>query len=431
MTAKTQGRPTYTGVVMGIVLAFFALFTYVGPLGYALTATFGGLLLLGYWRHVRDYGWVGLCLLALLLWMVSRSTLLHDLSSGADFSQYDTWEDQDWLKVMLQPVWYGALILAAWYMRPRTASTLMNGLFYAYIGLCGLIIVDALSGARIYQAISAAIYQPIRPDLAVVKLSIATYAFVLLFWSMQLISASRPPLLRIVALAACLLAPLLTGASAPILAMIVSFIVFWLVKRVPRIGPFSIYQVLATVTGLKILFFPVAIDVVRRLGWGDNVRQFLPASWDARLDIWEFAAEKIWQKPLLGWGFDASRHFGKAIPLHPHNMSIQVGLELGYVGLFVLAGLWVLLILRIGRGADVPSGESLSAFSELNEGPEATDPRPYALATASAVFVIAQLSFGIWQEWWLAMMALTVAIFLMAKTTAGDVSSGDKLQNIL
>ena len=417
---KKEGRlPTYTGVVLGLTLGFFAFFTYAGPLGYALTATFGGLLLLGYWRYARDFGWIGLCLLALLVWLVSRSTLLYDLNSGADFAQYQTWEDQEWLKVMLQPVWYGAFVLAAWHLRPQTAQGLMRVFYFIFVGLCGLIIIDALSGAGLYQAISAALYHPIRPDLAMVKLSIATYAFVLLYFPMQLAGGDHPPVTRLIALAACILAPLMTSASAPLLALAVAALVFWLVKRFPRLWGLSIYQLLATVTGLKILFFPLGIDLIRRLGWGDNVRQFLPASWDARLDIWEFAAQKILQKPFLGWGFDSSRHFGPAIPLHPHNMSIQVGLELGYIGLFLLTGVWVALILRIGKGAPEPQIAS-AGLVELHtldtiSSVQARDFRPYAMATLSAVFVIAQLSFGIWQEWWLALMAMVAAIFLMAK----------------
>lgn len=421
--ASNLPLPSYTGVIMGITLVFLAFFTYAGPLGYALTATFGGLLLLGYWRYAGRLGWIGVVLLVLLLWLVSRSTLLYDLNSGADFSQYTTWEDQEWLKVMLQPLWYGALILAAWSIKPKTASGLMTGLLYAYIGLCGLIIIDALSGARVYQAVSAALYKPIRPDLAMVKVSLATYAFVLLYWPVMLAGEHRFRILKLIALAACVLAPLVTGASAPLLALIVSAAVFWIARRLPVVGGLSIYKIMATLVGFKILFTPLIIDAIRRLGWGDNVRQFLPASWDARLDIWEFAAQKILQKPFLGWGFDSSRHFGKPIPLHPHNMSIQVGLELGYIGLFLLAAVWVLLILRIGRGAQ---GAPAEAFFELRELSKAeaslqTDPRPYALATLSAVFVIAQLSFGIWQEWWLALMALVTAIYLMARTASQKV----------
>ncbi|WP_343685300.1 O-antigen ligase family protein [Asticcacaulis sp.] len=418
-TSKFQ-LPSYTGVIMGITLVFLAFFTYAGPLGYALTATFGGLLLLGYWRQVRWFGWVGLTLGLLLIWLVSRSTLLYDLHSGADFSRYKTWEDQEWLKIMLEPLWYGALILAAWAMKPRTASGLMTGLLYAYIGLCALIIVDALSGARLYQVLSAALYKPIRPDLAMVKVSLATYAFVLLYWPLMLAGRDKPTFFKAVALAACVLAPLVTDANAPTLALIVSFAVYWLVRRFPVVGGLSIYKIMATLVGFKILFTPLIIDTIRRLGLGDDVRRILPASWDARLDIWEFAAQKILQKPFLGWGFDSSRHFGKPIPLHPHNMSIQVGLELGYIGLFLLAAVWVLLILRIGRGAPELREDGFTELRDLTEAGEAmqTDPRPYALAALSAVFVIAQLSFGIWQEWWLALMALVTAIYLMARSAS-------------
>ncbi|ESQ78281.1 O-antigen ligase [Asticcacaulis sp. YBE204] len=413
MSAAGFKLPSYTQGVMFITLAFFVLFTYFGSLGYALTATFGGFLLLGYWRHAKVFGWAGLAMVVLLVWLVGRSTLLYDMQSGADFGQYQTWEDQAWLKMILQPISYGALILGAMKMKDEDAFKLTGGLFYAFIGLCVLIIVDALSGAAIYQAISATIYKPIRPDLAMVKLSIATYAFVLLYWPIMLVGEFKSRGVQVVALGACVLTPIITGANAPVLAMVVSYIVFLIARYFPYIGKISIYYWAAFVVAFKILYFPVIMHLIKVMKWDDNVHQFLPPSWDARVDIWMFTAEKIMMKPFLGWGFDASRHFGKAIPLHPHNMSMQVGLELGYVGLFILAAFWVLLILRVGQGGPA-QGNDPRALRDISDR-DGIDTRPYVLASVAAFFTLAQLSFGIWQEWWLALAAIVAAVLVMTK----------------
>ena len=58
-----------------------------------------------------------------------------------------------------------------------------------------------------------------------------------------------------------------------------------------------------------------------------------------RLWIWSFAGDRIAERPLTGWGLDASRSIpgGKDpirpgetwLPLHPHNASLQLWLELG------------------------------------------------------------------------------------------------------
>lgn len=133
---------------------------------------------------------------------------------------------------------------------------------------------------------------------------------------------------------------------------------------------------------------------------------FLQSSLHHRLVIWHFAAGRIAEKPLWGWGFDAARtipggettleiqrptqpgkpedlpFYEQLMPLHPHNASLHVWLELGAVGAF---GLCALLWLLAGRcGALTGAG---------SQGPA-------ALAALLAGFVMANMSFGFWQSWW-------------------------------
>lgn len=123
-----------------------------------------------------------------------------------------------------------------------------------------------------------------------------------------------------------------------------------------------------------------------------------------RLRIWEFAVDRIEEKPYVGWGLDSSRSIaggqqmtdaaGERMPLHPHNAPLQVRLELGLPGL-VLAGalvLWPIIFLRrYGARAEVA-----------------------ILATASAAGIVASLSYGIWQSWWVAALWLTAALISIA-----------------
>ncbi|MDC0033942.1 AIR synthase-related protein, partial [Alphaproteobacteria bacterium] len=89
--------------------------------------------------------------------------------------------------------------------------------------------------------------------------------------------------------------------------------------------------------------------------WYSKIGKFGGSSTAHRLKIYEFSSRKISQRPLLGWGMDASRsipggdkrakiydcrqngeittiNLGGFVPLHPHNASLQVWLELGAVG---------------------------------------------------------------------------------------------------
>jgi len=119
-----------------------------------------------------------------------------------------------------------------------------------------------------------------------------------------------------------------------------------------------------------------------------------------RIHTWEFTADRIAEHPFLGWGLDSSRAIpggqdlvvknGPALSLHPHNASLQIWLELGLPGAVILAA----LLLVIARGV-------------ANVAPPAMAPTAAAFVGA---IVFANLSFGIWQNWWVAALGLT-AVF--------------------
>lgn len=130
-----------------------------------------------------------------------------------------------------------------------------------------------------------------------------------------------------------------------------------------------------------------------------------------RLIIWRFTADRIEERPLLGWGLEASRKLpgadrryeikrdatigmAQALPLHPHNAILQIWVELGLAGI-VLA---IALLWRIGLAID------------------ATAPsyRPIAAGMVGFALVIALLSFGIWQSWWIETLFLVTALSRIA-----------------
>ncbi len=124
-----------------------------------------------------------------------------------------------------------------------------------------------------------------------------------------------------------------------------------------------------------------------------------------RLYIWEFTAQRIAEAPVLGWGLDAARRIpggdtilpqgGLLMSLHPHNASLQIWLELGALG----ALFWALLLAGLWLGA---------------AGLGRRDARAAATGLLLAGLVVAHLSFGIWQTWWLAALVLGGVIFALA-----------------
>jgi O-antigen ligase len=122
----------------------------------------------------------------------------------------------------------------------------------------------------------------------------------------------------------------------------------------------------------------------------------LPASWRQRIEIWRFTAERIAERPLLGWGFDRRARSGDDVAAPAR---------------FRPAGL-------AGPGG---AGRPLAAFAALlwrRIGAWAADRAAVAAAAAAltAYLVFALLSRGAWQEWWLAAAWLLAAALAVAAT---------------
>ncbi|MBL0930656.1 MAG: O-antigen ligase family protein [Alphaproteobacteria bacterium] len=128
-------------------------------------------------------------------------------------------------------------------------------------------------------------------------------------------------------------------------------------------------------------------------------RQDLSSSGYHRSAIWSFAAERIFERPIFGWGMHASRAIPGAktqflpgaelMPLHPHNAPLQLWLELGVAGAFGAAALMVALARRI-RGSAVA--------------------RAALAGSLVAAFVVASVGYGIWQGWWMGALWIVAAL---------------------
>lgn len=119
----------------------------------------------------------------------------------------------------------------------------------------------------------------------------------------------------------------------------------------------------------------------------------LPFSWNARVEIWTYVSERIWEQPWIGHGLDAARAHLPEIPVHPHSASLQIWFELGIVGVLLAAAV------LISAARDL-----VRRFAENRPAAAA------AAGTLGAFGVVANLSFNLWAEWWLAAMFLAAGI---------------------
>jgi len=126
-----------------------------------------------------------------------------------------------------------------------------------------------------------------------------------------------------------------------------------------------------------------------------------------RLMIWQFTVDRIDERPWLGWGLESARELpggGKEItfrtrdgewtrqslPLHTHNAALQIRVELGILG----SVLFAILVAAIGF-----------ALGRIVERAD----HAVRLALLATALTVSMASYGVWQFWWLAAVAIAVA----------------------
>lgn len=239
----------------------------------------------------------------------------------------------------------------------------------------------------------------------------------------------RRPLMPLVpvALVAAVAVVALRGNSASLLALGIGVLACALVYLFGRRG------VLAVAVALPLLFVSSAA-IVRTADAPAILKErglTLPNSIGHRLIVWRFVYGKAQERPVMGWGLHTSRRmpdretevgddpdyadimavtrfFPEAkiekIPMHPHNATLQLWLELGAVGLVLYAFLFGVCLWGMSR-----LGLSRIALASGTGG-------------VVAVFVIGQVSFSAWQSWWLCTQFLAAAFFLFVVRKAPPAS---------
>jgi O-antigen ligase len=202
----------------------------------------------------------------------------------------------------------------------------------------------------------------------------------------------------------------LPGESAMI-ATIVGLGIAFAARLSPRIAA----RLMAVGLGLVFLAAPLLFAAL--LARGPDLSP-LPMSAAHRVLIWDFALSRIADRPVLGWGMDASRSlpghrdkfddrtldrfgltsaeeriaFGQhaaQLPLHPHNAALHIWLETGLVGAVLAAVLVAALALTLGAMPAITAA---------------------GLGVLASGMVTGLLSFGVWQHWWVATLMLAAVV---------------------
>jgi O-antigen ligase len=383
----------WRGGLMIVIYVLTALLAYLGPLGFAPLVALGGLLCLAGFGGVRSAQPVVWPWLALALWSLISLIWSPAAPDPGLVLEYPQPELATAMKLLLQLAVDGVLIMGVAQLCEGSARRALWVLAGGMTLLAGVLMVEAMQGAAYYQAIKTMIGQPIRPDLAMRNVAQGTYVLALFFWSAALCLVSDKiraygPLLIGLMIVGLGLSSLRFSSDAPFLALLLGAMVVFFVQRAGTLA----CLVLTLANLVYWLVTPLLILFAKNFGVIDWAKQRLGASWDARLDIWTFATDRIIEHPLRGLGLDASRVFPEAIPLHTHNAALQVWLELGAVGAVLMCLGWVAIFNLINHL--IQRDRNLGAV---------------AAATAVTYLTIGAVSFGVWQEWWLALGALAFA----------------------
>ena len=164
----------------------------------------------------------------------------------------------------------------------------------------------------------------------------------------------------------------LTGTQSAMVGAVFMGLFMLVVKWMPKYGFRAIFSGLAVYVIAMPVFVSGALSAIRAFGLP------LPRSFFSRTYSWEFVGAKIHEAPLLGhgpeachtwkdtfgdhpdWLADATARFGdgqvwqlySVVPVHPHNMPLQIWAETGAIGAALAAGFLFLLGWRLRAPQD-------------------------------------------------------------------------------
>jgi O-antigen ligase len=361
------------------------LYGWLGVRGFAPGVGFAGLLCLAHARP-RAADWLGLILFALLVeWAVisafwSPQPLPHTAHDIGRFTG---------LHLAQQIPLSGALVIAARRFQPPAARRALTALAIGLGVLITVLLVEWATGAALFQGVQPIIGKRVRPDMAMRSVNQGGYALALLIWPTAAALWLRRWRWAVALLGLGTAATLvLLHVSAPLFAFVAGGAVFAAVLWAGR-------PIALGLTGLAVvetLLTPWLVRAFVEDGLFDPVRGRLPPSWAARTDIWTFTSARMSEKPLFGWGLDASRTFKDNIPLHPHDGPLQLWFELGAPGAILGALIWAFIFWRL---AELARRDRLAAAA--------------GCAVATACLWIGAFSFSLWQEWWICLSAFAFA----------------------
>ncbi|MEM7170919.1 MAG: O-antigen ligase family protein [Pseudomonadota bacterium] len=301
-----------------------------------------------------------------------------------------------------------------------------RALCFLAVGWClslGLVVVEIYFGSPLFNLIKG---HADTPYIALSRMNRGVTALTILVWPIAalLLCKTRSWIVAIPLLVLTLLLPN-SQASAAVLGLVVGLMGLGLCLLHRQASRLVLF---ATIIGIFVIS-PLGTKYLYEKGAMEA--DWLQLSARHRIHIWDFTVERFSEKPLIGWGFDASsrmdngdakpfkanrktkskksknkaasvnqqtrvggsRKAASIIPSHPHNAALQVLLELGIVGAVLAFFVLSLIIRKIQKLPDFM--------------------RFFATAQFLTITAVALTAYGFWQSQWQALIlssAVTIVL---------------------
>jgi O-antigen ligase len=287
---------------------------------------------------------------------------------------------------------------------PFNARALLIGLTFT-----GVLLVWQAEGEFLLRA-----WRAIDPHVVATKLNVPIGALAILIFVVPACvcangSSTKWLFVATVAVALVSFAIISGDGLAPRVALLAGAAVWLSARYLPRMTAIGIV--------LSVILFHIAILVVTPNLYRDTRTnaQITDPSIRHRIDVWDMTGELIRQRPLLGYGMDNSRSIPgraeistatgapRAIPLYPHNVLLQVQLELGMFGVL---GFYVGLVYLVRRSLAMNRVGSASA-----------------LAMIAAALSIWCVGYPLWRSTWITWLGFCAVAICVIAPPQNDAAS--------
>lgn len=157
------------------------------------------------------------------------------------------------------------------------------------------------------------------------------------------------------------------------------------------------FYVVAGVIILGMISTPYLVSFLydSLIDMGQNLPWLKDAYAGNRVEIWNFVMNYAMENPLYGFGIEATRyvvafahehiHHKSDTVLHPHNFSVQIWMEFGFIGICVASMVVFLICKKIADVGHISDKKNFMTIFLL-------------------IILVGSVAYGMWQSWWLGLL---------------------------